>query len=599
MPHEMMGETQPITGREGQLRDLTDEEVAVLDGELQTGTELGDWRIERRIGQGGMGTVYAAVHRMIGKRAAIKVVRGELCRSPLTAERFLQEARVVNQIGHPNIVDIFHIGRLDDGRPYLVMELLRGHTLADHLFEGRMSPREAIDVLLQTVAAVMAAHDHGVLHRDLKPDNIFLADGAGGRTVVKIVDWGIAKLVDTMPVAVGMTTTGVMLGTPQYVSPEQARGKKLDARTDIYSLGAIAYEMFLESPPFVADNVADVIAMHLREAPPTPSDVWPDVPASLERLMLAMLEKDPDIRPSLTEVALTLELVRDDLQARVAPVTRRRMAVGSLPPHASPLTGALDVPMVARASASATPSHLMIQPDLSGDMPKIAEPYEDEPANDPPRAARWPWAVAAALVGAAVIAAIVVLAGGRAAPAAIQASEPRHAAAPATKTPAPAPAATAPAATAPASAPVTAPTLDVRVTPPAAHVTVDGAAAELAGGRLVRPVTAGGHTVHVEAAGFAPYDRAIEVSGTVVLDVVLARAATPAKRTAPGAKAAQTTQATQATQSTQTAPAASEPAAAQTSPAPTPPTTTPPPTPPTQPTPPKPIDPNATIEPFP
>jgi serine/threonine-protein kinase len=527
----MVGETQPLTGHGGQVRELTEHEVAAIEGELIADAALGDWRIERRIGQGGMGTVYAAVHRVIGKRAAIKVVRAELCRAPLTAERFLQEARVVNQIGHPNIVDIFHIGCLDDGRPYLVMELLRGRTLGEHLALGRMSPRDAIDVLLQIVAGVMAAHDQGVVHRDLKPDNIFLSEGAGIRTVVKIVDWGIAKLTDALPLAgsaIGLTTSGVMLGTPQYVSPEQARGKKLDARTDIYSLGAIAYEMFLEAPPFLADNVADVIAMHLREAPPAPSDVWPDVPPSLERLLLGMLAKEPDGRPSLTEIALTLELARDDLDARTSPRTRRRMAMGSMPPLASPVTGASDAPVVARASAIPTPSHLMVAPDLSGDMPKFEPPRE--PAGDPPRAARWPWAVAAVLVAAAVVAAIVVLAGGRATPVATLASGPQRAASPA---PARAIAAPTPA-PAPPPAPVQAPTLDVRVTPASARVTVDGAAARLAGGRLVRPVAAGAHTVHVEAAGFAPYDRAIDVSGTVVLDVVLARA--PAHR-GPAAKA--------------------------------------------------------------
>jgi serine/threonine-protein kinase len=485
-PREMVGETQPITSRGGQVRELLASEISdVVEGELAPGTVLGDWRIERRIGQGGMGTVYAAVHGVIGKRAAIKVVRAELCRTPLTAERFVQEARVVNQIGHPNIVDIFHIGRLDDGRPYLVMELLRGRTLGERMFEGRISPREAIGVLLQITAAVTAAHDQGVVHRDLKPDNIFLADGNAGLTIVKIVDWGIAKLTDALPVAaVGLTTSGVMLGTPQYVSPEQARGRKLDARTDIYSLGAIAYEMFLEAPPFVADNVADVVSMHLRETPPAPSEVWPDVPLSLERLLLAMLAKDPDQRPSLTEVALTLELVRDDLETRTWPHARRRLAAGSTPPA----------------------------------MP--VAPIDESIAQPRDRATRWPWMVAAMLVTGAVVAAIVVIAGRD------HASVLRHEIElrprlTVTAAPAPAP---APAPVAETPAPIAAPTLDVRVTPASARVRVDGVAESLVRGRLVRPVAAGAHVVRVEAAGFAPYDRTIEVSGTVVLDVVLARA---------------------------------------------------------------------------
>ena len=556
-PHEMVGETQPVTGRVGQLRELRPDEIegSLVEGELAPGTVLGDWRIERRIGQGGMGTVYAAVHEVIGKRAAIKVVRAELCRTPLTAERFVQEARVVNQIGHPNIVDIFHIGRLDDGRPYLVMELLRGRTVADRLAEGRMSPREAIDVLLQIVAGVMAAHDQGVLHRDLKPDNIFLADGSGGRTIVKIVDWGIAKLTDAMPVsAVGLTTSGVLLGTPQYVSPEQARGRKLDARSDIYSLGAIAYEMFLESPPFVADNVADVVSMHLRETPPPPSEVWPDVPPSLERLLIAMLAKEPDERPSLTEIALTLELVRDDLESRTSPVTRRRLASGSMPPADKPLTPPTLGPLV--ASATFTPSHMLAAVDLSDSVPVLPAIGTDPRMRSH---ARWPWAIAALGVAAAVVGAIVVLADGADRKAALH--EAAAATPVVTPAPAPAPVASAPdpaPAPAPAPAPVTVPTLDVKVTPRGAHVLVDGAAAVLDHGRLVRPVAAGAHVVRVEASGFAPYDRTIDVNGTVVLDVVLARASAP-RHAADKAKPAP----------------AAEPAAKPS------------------------IDPNATIEPFP
>ncbi|HTJ44543.1 MAG TPA: serine/threonine-protein kinase [Kofleriaceae bacterium] len=499
------------------MRELVVSEGGAELADLELGTTLGDWRIESRIGQGGMGAVYSAVHVVIGKRAAIKVVRAELCRSPLTAERFVQEARVVNQIGHPNIVDIFHIGRLDDGRPYLVMELLRGKTLADRMAEGRMSPREAIDVLLGVSAAVGAAHAHGVVHRDLKPDNIFLSESG-----VKVVDWGIAKLVDVLPVAVNLTTTGVMLGTPQYVSPEQARGKKLDAKSDIYSLGAIAYEMFLEGPPFIADNVADVVSMHLREEPAPPSDVWPDIPKSLERLLLAMLEKDPEKRPALDEVTTTLHMVKGDLDAR-----GRRLANGSVPP---PFDDLVSAPItvgkgsgVMRAHATPTPSGTPIAPDLSGDMPRVTHvTTQDVSATS----RRWPWLVAALSVGAATIAAIAIVSSG-------PRTRAPHVA------PAPAPTAASGSAVAPApvvtplppppapAEPVRVPTLDIRVVPwPAgAKVAVDGLPVEAAHGHLVRPVAAGDHEVRVTASGYAPYTRTITVEGTVVLDVVLAKQA--------------------------------------------------------------------------
>ena len=317
---DLQGETLPFATDGKVAREIVVTGSGASVG-LAPGSKVGDWLIDGKIGEGGMGSVHAATHPLIGKRAAIKVVRAEMVRSPGMAERFVQEARAANQIGHPSVVDIFDIGQLPDGRPYLVMELLRGRTLGDRMEQGRMSPLEAIDVLLQIADTLVAAHARGVVHRDLKPDNIYLNDAAGtgavGAVAVKIVDWGIAKLRDDdTPRSVSLTTSGVILGTPQYASPEQARGKSLDERSDIYSLGVIAYEMFLEGPPFVAESVADMVAMHLREPPPPPSDVWPDIPAPLETLLLAMLAKQAEERPSLADIMDTLRAVRTALALR-------------------------------------------------------------------------------------------------------------------------------------------------------------------------------------------------------------------------------------------------------------------------------------------
>ncbi|HVK71801.1 MAG TPA: serine/threonine-protein kinase, partial [Kofleriaceae bacterium] len=357
MPAELLaGETLPLVPGGKVAREI----VAHGSGQIDTltpGSMVGDWLIDGKIGQGGMGSVYAATHPVIGKRAAIKIVHAELCRSAGTVERFVQEARVVNQICHPSIVDIFDLGQLPDGRPYLVMELLRGCTLGERLAEERLSAVEGIEVLIQVADAVAAAHVHGVFHRDLKPDNIYLTDGPRG-SLVKVVDWGIAKLRDVTPQSVALTTSGMVLGTPRYVSPEQARGKELDDRTDVYSLGVIAYEVFLEGPPFVADNVAEMLAMHLREPPPPPSEVWPDIPAQLERLLLAMLAKSAADRPSLADVVTALREARVELEAIAARRSARRVAVGSLPPPlgATGDTGATgDVPAVARP-ATANPT---------------------------------------------------------------------------------------------------------------------------------------------------------------------------------------------------------------------------------------------------
>ena len=329
---------------------------AALD-DFAPGTLVGDWAIEQKIGEGGMGTVYAAVHAVIAKRAAIKVIRSELCADASAAERFVLEARLVNEIGHPNIVDIFHIGRLGDGRPYLVMELLQGKTLADRLADGRVPASEGIDLLLQMCAALGAAHGRGVIHRDLKPDNVFIVDTRSG-PLVKLVDWGIAKLTDPGLGKTAMTRTGALVGTPQYLSPEQARGRDVDARADLYALGAIAYELLLEEPPFSADNVADLIAMHLREPVPPASEVWPDIPPELEELLGAMLAKAPEARPDLRSITETLAQVRAELQARSESRRHvRRLAVGSLPPEHPVDTRAVtlsDGVPIALASAAST-----------------------------------------------------------------------------------------------------------------------------------------------------------------------------------------------------------------------------------------------------
>ncbi|MBZ0234331.1 MAG: serine/threonine protein kinase, partial [Deltaproteobacteria bacterium] len=290
---------------------------------LEPGSVLGEWRIEQQIGQGGIGTVYAAVHTEIGKRAALKVVRQRTGESLHAGERFLQEARVVNQIQHPNIVDIFQLGRLDDGSPYLVMELLHGESLGERITRGRVPALDAIDILLQVCQALAAAHAQGVIHRDLKPDNIFLSG-----PIVKLLDWGIAKMTDPPPDMCEVTGAGTMIGTPRYIAPEQARGLDVDGRTDIYSLGCIAHELFLEEPPFTADNVADLLVAHLTEPVLPPSEVWPDIPPVLEELILGMLEKDASRRPSLEQVTAALEQARVEMGGRAG-----GLALGSGPVH--------------------------------------------------------------------------------------------------------------------------------------------------------------------------------------------------------------------------------------------------------------------------
>ncbi|MDQ3369652.1 MAG: serine/threonine protein kinase, partial [Myxococcota bacterium] len=283
-------------------------------GELPAGAHAGPWVIEHELGRGGMATVYAAVHARIGKRAAIKVLHRDLVGPGAHPERMLLEARVVNEIGHPNIVDIFETGTLHDGRPYIVMERLDGEPLSVRA-ERPLGPDETIAILLQVCDALIAAHAAGVIHRDLKLDNIFLVHHPSDQRArrVKVLDWGIARMVHG---DIQHTLEGQLVGSPPYLSPEQARGAHVTAQTDVYSLGVVAYELFLGQRPFDADSAAELMAMHIRTAPPPPHEHWPFIPRALDELLLAMLAKQPEVRPTMCQVARRLGNVRAELASR-------------------------------------------------------------------------------------------------------------------------------------------------------------------------------------------------------------------------------------------------------------------------------------------
>ncbi|HEV7556380.1 MAG TPA: serine/threonine-protein kinase, partial [Kofleriaceae bacterium] len=246
---------------------------------LPAGATAGPWRVDYELGRGGMGTVYAVTHVEIGKRAALKLMHKKLSGRHLDVERMRLEAKVVNQVQHPNIVDIFETGELADGRPYIVMERLDGVSLGARAMTGKLLPDQVIAILRQVCEAVMAAHEAGIIHRDLKVDNVFLIETEDRiRPRVKVLDWGIAKVIDD---DVRHTIDGQLVGTPHYLAPEQARGAAVSAKTDVYSIGVMAYELFLEQLPFEAETAAEIMTMHLRTAPPLPSELWPDIPAAL------------------------------------------------------------------------------------------------------------------------------------------------------------------------------------------------------------------------------------------------------------------------------------------------------------------------------
>ncbi|HVR62071.1 MAG TPA: serine/threonine-protein kinase [Polyangia bacterium] len=258
---------------------------------------IGNYRLLRPLGEGGMGVVYEAVHASMHRRAAVKVLRPELSRNQEVIRRFFNEARATNEIRHPGIVQIYDCGTMSDGSPWLIMELLEGETLSALLARReRLPAAEVIDLGAQAASVLAAAHAAGIVHRDLKPDNLFVVPDPGvpGGRRVKVLDFGIAKL-GSLAAAGGMRTqTGMLMGTPVYMSPEQCRGnKEIDGRSDVYSLGLILYQMVTGRPPFTSDGLGELFDMHMnRPAPPLDGDS-PDVGPALAAVIHQALEKKP------------------------------------------------------------------------------------------------------------------------------------------------------------------------------------------------------------------------------------------------------------------------------------------------------------------
>jgi serine/threonine-protein kinase len=300
----------------------------LVDGTLAEGTMVGELRIESQIGFGGMSTVYSAIQPLIGKRAAIKVIAAHLCVEKVNVDRFVQEARAANQIGHPNIVDAFAFGVLADGRSYLVMEWLQGETLAARLRRGPMPIAEAMAIIFQICDALAAVHEKGIVHRDLKPENVFLVPVRNRRLMVKLLDFGVAKLRGPRGEStVDHTSPGATVGTPKYMAPEQARGsREVDYRADVYALGVTAYEMFTGRVPFVGNEALDIMHQHVYAMPPAPSSLRPELPLQIERLLLQMLEKRADKRPTLMQVEARLADVRDAMALQPPPAEEQKSA---------------------------------------------------------------------------------------------------------------------------------------------------------------------------------------------------------------------------------------------------------------------------------
>ncbi|WP_437678556.1 serine/threonine-protein kinase [Sorangium sp. So ce131] len=270
------------------------------------------YKIERLLGEGGMGYVYLARHKVIDKRVAVKVLRAELARDREIFERFVQEARAASSIGNPHIVDISDFGDLPDGSTYFVMEYLEGISLAQIIDSPNELPMDKVcHIALQLSAGLAAAHEAGIIHRDLKPDNVFVVSRGSDPSFVKILDFGIAKV--STSTTTKLTRAGAVFGTPHYMSPEQAAGAPIDHRTDIYSLGVMLYELVSRQLPFNADNFMGILTQHMYKAPvPIRALVGgPDCPPGLEAVILKCLSKKPESRyQTMSDLHADLERVR-------------------------------------------------------------------------------------------------------------------------------------------------------------------------------------------------------------------------------------------------------------------------------------------------
>lgn len=252
----------------------------------------GRYVVESVIGQGGMGTVYQARQDVLDRRVAIKFLSPELAVDESQRQRFLREARAANRINHEHIIDITDYGETDDGLVYLVMEYLDGVPLDAEIEHGPLPVQRALRITLQAALALGRAHEFDIVHRDIKPDNIYLLRGYE-QDFVKILDFGLAHMKGELR----LTATGVVFGTPEYISPEQARGKNVTASADLYSLGCVLFEMLTGRLPFEGATT-ELILQHLREPPPPPSTYESSLPSQVDDLVLQLLAKDPAARPA-------------------------------------------------------------------------------------------------------------------------------------------------------------------------------------------------------------------------------------------------------------------------------------------------------------
>ena len=365
------------------------------DAQDKLGQTLGVYRLDELLGRGGMGYVYRAEHVKLGREVALKLLRSDYARRRDAVLRFFQEAKTVNRVRHRNIVDVTDFVELDDGTTFIIMEFLRGQSLGKWARTGIDLPR-ALAVLVQICDGLGAAHAVGVIHRDLKPDNVIVVPTSDGAELVKLLDFGVAKLVNREDEDVGFqTAAGSVIGTPAYMSPEQAGGMVVDHRSDIYSLGAIMYELFCGQPMFRGRSFGEYVRKHLTEVPQLPHQTQggANIDPRLESLILRCLAKDPnerfnhilELRDGLLHMLSGVETQPPQYAQRPGPVMPTQMMSHQLPPHMLPLPA----PMVSTQQTPQSDASVMPHTLPSSQVQMLMTPYPQEPA--PPAQASSGW----------------------------------------------------------------------------------------------------------------------------------------------------------------------------------------------------------------
>ncbi|MBX7192300.1 MAG: serine/threonine protein kinase [Sandaracinaceae bacterium] len=354
----------------------------------------GRYRVTGVLASGGMGAVYDAIDERLDRAVALKVILRDLVEDPAIVARFEREARAAARLSHPGIVQVTDLGRTDDGLGYLVMERVAGETLHAIVSRGPLAPRRAADLVEQALGAIAAAHAAGIVHRDLKPGNLMVVPLGAEREAVKLLDFGIARLSESEGYA-RLTRTGVILGTPSYMAPEQARGARVDARTDVYAMGVILWYLLTGKRPFGGADMAAVVEALLSETPPRADALRPEVPRALATVAERAMRKDPDARfASADEMGRALAALREpgaSAASSAAPSSPEAPTAGTVPAR----------PRAAGLASTPLPAHETST--MAAPLVVAAVPREVAPPSAPSRRGVWiGLGLAALLVGACV-----------------------------------------------------------------------------------------------------------------------------------------------------------------------------------------------------